>query len=253
MLDVGWIHTDYFLPDNTYSLRTLYCSLFGFWLCRCANCQSGMWWDKLQTVKVRYNRHNALTRFFNVPDGDTLRKEGKPIFLFVRRGQPLNSSTNISRIQTSDRTEFETWMWKQIEVQVEFVNEHPYPVEILWMHGSTGHKKVTLEPGHIASHTTMLTHEWWVRDARVDTRPDSPGRYRLSKASMVAVWKITSDEQYQRLVIHHKKCMDLSGHCPWWEKQRECRKNPDFMKEICPLTCKLCTEDEDVYKSHDEL
>ena len=212
----------------------------------------GLWWeDKLQTVKVRFNRQNALTKFFNIPDGDTLREQGKPIFIFGRRGQPL--SADFPRIQTADRKEFETWGWKQIEVYVDFINNHPYPVEILWMHGSTGHQKVKLEPGHKASHTTMLNHEWWVRDARVDTRKDSPGRYRLSKASMVAVWKITSDEQRQTLIIHPKNCMDLSGHCPWWHGKGECRKNPDFMKEVCPLTCKHCSEDEDVFKSHDEL
>jgi len=88
---------------------------------------------------------------------------------------------------------------------------------------------------------------------RVDRRKDSPGRYRLSAQSMVARWKITSDEKFQRLIIHPKTCIDLSGHCPFWDSQRECRKNPTFMAEVCPLTCKLCKEDEDQYKSHDEL
>ena len=49
---------------------------------------------------------------------------------------------------------------------------------------------------------------------------------------MVAVWKITSDEPYQKLIIHPKNCIDLSGHCPWWKGQGECKKNPLFMEEV---------------------
>ncbi|CAB9531268.1 protein DnaJ [Seminavis robusta] len=214
--------------------------------------EQGLWWeDKLQTVKIRFNRQNGLTKFFNIPEGDELRKQKAPIFLFGRRGQPL--SADFARLQTSNRLEFEKWMWKQIEVTVEFVNNHPHAVEIMWMHGSRGHDKLKLKPGESQTHTTMLGHEWWVRDARVDTRKDSPGRYRLSRQSMVAVWKIKSDEDFQRLVIHPKNCIDLSGHCPWWKSQGECKKNPEFMTENCALTCKTCKEDDDVYKSHDEL
>jgi ShK domain-like len=211
-----------------------------------------VWWEnKVQTTKVRFNKQNALTKFFNIPDGDALRKLKAPIFLFGRRGQPLSSS--FERLQTRDRTEFEKWVWKMLQVTVEFVNNHAFPVEIMWMHGSRGHDKLKLQPGEAATHLTMLNHEWWVRDARVDTQKDSPGRYRLSKQSMVAVWKITSDEQFQQLIIHPKNCIDLSGHCPWWNSQGECRKNAPFMAEVCPLTCKICSEHEDVFKSHDEL
>lgn len=194
---------------------------------------AGLWWeDKIQTVKVRFNKQNGLTKHFGIHSGDEMRRKRQPVFVFGRRGQSLSEAAKFARLQTRDRNEFEKWVWKQIEVTVEFVNEHPYAVELLWMHGSRGHSKATLEPGQFVIHTTMLHHEWWVRDARVDTRADSPGRYRLSRASMVAIWKITSDEQYQKLVIHPKHCIDLSGHCPWWDGQGECRKNPDFMREV---------------------
>lgn len=207
----------------------------------------------LQTVSIRYNKQNELTRFFNIPDGDEMRRIGKPIFMFGRRGESL--SGNFARLQTSNRQVFEDWVWKQIEVTVEFINNHPHKVEVLWMHGSTGSPKFVLEPGERTTHTTMLTHEWWVRDARVDTHHGTPGRYRLSKESMVAVWKITSDEKFQQLIIHPKNCIDLSGHCKFWDAQRKghCSDNPNFMHHICPLTCKICSEETDIFKSHDEL
>jgi len=216
--------------------------------------EQGVWWeDKVQAVKVRFNKQNSLTRHFGIPSGKTMREQKRPIFVFGKRGQPLSEAANFARLETNNRKDFETWVWKQLEITVDFINEHPYAVELLWMHGSRGHSKKTLEPGETETHTTMLNHEWWVRDARVDTRPDSPGRYRLSRQSMVAVWKITSDEPHQRLVIHPKNCLDLSGHCPFWKSQGECRKNPDFMREVCLLSCNHCSEHEDVFKSHDEL
>jgi len=148
--------------------------------------EQGIWWeDLLQTVKIRFNKANGLTRFFNVPKGDELRAAKQPIFLFGRRGHPLSES--FARIQTSNRQEFETWMWKQIEVSVTFRNEHPHAVELHWIHGNTAHNKGTLEPGQESHHVTMLTHEWWVRDARVDTRSDSPGRYKLTKVRTIGI------------------------------------------------------------------
>ena len=90
-----------------------------------------------------------------------------------------------------------------------------------------------LRPGESAEHTTMITHEWWIRDSRVDQRDDSPGRHKLTQETMVAVWKIKTDEPYRDLVIPPKSCIDLSGHCGWWRGQGECRKNPSFMEEVC--------------------
>ena len=213
--------------------------------------EQGIWWeDILQTVKIRYNKINGLSRFFHAPHGDTLRKTNRPLFLFGRRGQTMEPQ-NFARLQTANFDEFNTWMWKQMEVKITFVNHHPHPVELFWIHGSRAHDKGRLESGHTTTVTTMLTHEWWVRDARVDQRPDSPGRHKLSKESMVAVWKIVSDEAQQLKVIERKTCMDLSGHCTWYKSQGECRKNPGFMQVNCALSCNYCSEHNDTYKSYE--
>ncbi|CAB9505494.1 protein DnaJ [Seminavis robusta] len=212
--------------------------------------EQGIWWeDLLQTAKVRYNKINGLSKFFNLPTGDSMRKRGKPIFLFGRRGKPLKPES-FTRLETGSRDEFDKWMWRQIEVQVHFRNDHHHPVELFWIHGQRAHDKGTLEPGHGVALTTMLTHEWWVRDSRVDKRNDSPGRHKLSKESMAAIWKIKDDQQ-KDYIIPPKDCIDLSGHCTWWKGQGECRKNPDFMREVCPLTCKHCSEANDKFKSYD--
>merc|ERR1712174_106623 len=109
------------------------------------------------------------------------------------------------------------------------------------MHGTSGHMKFTLESGESLYHTTMLSHEFWVRDARTDTRHDSPGRWKLADNTCLLSKKILTDELNQKFIIEPKSCFDLSGHCSFWEKQNECSKNPVFMREQCALTCKICS------------
>ena len=197
----------------------------------------GIWWeDLLQTVKVRFNKKNDLTEHFNIPTGDSMRSSGKPIFVFGKRGQSLDEAW--AQIETTNRQEFNTWVWTQLEVQVEFINHHDHPVEIYWIHGSTAHISLTLDPNKSSHHTTMLSHEWYVRDARVDKRKDSPGRYKLTTESSLGSWKITNDTSPQIITIETPVCYDLSGHCLFWKRQSACTKNPTFMCEVCQLSCK---------------
>ena len=126
-----------------------------------ATSEQGIWWeDKVQSVKVRFNKQNQITKQFGIPSGDEMRNSKKPVFVFGRRGQSLSDAASFVRIQTRSRDEWEKWVWKQLEITVEFVNNHPYAVEVLWMHGSRGHNKFTLKPGEVEIHTTMLNHEW---------------------------------------------------------------------------------------------
>lgn len=209
----------------------------------------GIWWeDMLQTVQIKFHRSSELSRFFGVPDAD---KVSYPIFLFGRRGQPLTNT--FPRLATKDRTAFEKWVWQQIEVAVQFVNRHPHPVEIYWIHHTRATLKMTLQPGQSETHTSMLTHEFWVRDARVDTRPDSPGRWKLTDDSSLGSWKITNDTSPQQIIIAAKTCYDLSGHCGFWRSQGECRRNPIFMQESCRKTCKVCTDETTSDGKEDEL
>lgn len=219
----------------------------------------GIWWeDLLQTTSVRFHRSNALTQFFNIPNGDELEK---PIFIFGKRGQTFDSATDHwAHLETNSRTEFESWMWEQIKITVTFINRHDHPVDIFWIHGRRANSKIILQPGEESIHYTRLSHEWWVRDARTDTHRDSPGGWKLTDNNCLKTWKITSDEPEQLLVIPLRKCYDLSGHCSFWEQHRECTKNPSFMKEQCAKTCKFCNTADDPPEEetaepgdHDEL
>lgn len=165
-----------------------------------------------------------------------------PIFVFGKRGQVFQDPSAWQRLQTSNRQEFDTWMWEQLQVNIQFVNHHDHAVEVYWLHGTSGKLKVTLNPGEKAKHTTMLAHEWWARDVRTDARPDSPGRWKLSDSTCLQKWKVVSDTKRQ-YNIPLRKCFDLSGHCGYWKQTNQCRANEEFMKEVCPLTCNHCESD----------
>ncbi|KAG7354777.1 chaperone protein DnaJ [Nitzschia inconspicua] len=207
----------------------------------------GIWWeDLLQTTMVRFHRSNDSTKFFGIPPGDQM---DEPIFIFGKRGNKFNDPETWSRrLQTRNREVFDPWMWRQLQVEIEFVNEHDHPVEVFWINDRRGTAKMTIPSGHSQTHTTMLAHEWWVRDARTDARPDSPGRYNLLDTTILKKWKIVSDKKY-RYKVPLRKCFDLSGHCAYWQLTKQCEQNPNFMAEVCPLSCNLCESD---YREEDD-
>jgi curved DNA-binding protein CbpA len=201
----------------------------------------GIWWeDLLQTVRIRFYRNSELSKFFGVSAEDA---NEKPIFIFAKRNATLTADTapNLPRIHTLNRASFEEWVWKQIQVTVQFVNKHNYPIEIYWVHGTTANLKETIEPNEVSGHTTMLSHEWYIRDARVDTYEGSNGRYKLTADSSLGSYKILSDESPQEIIIAANQCFDLSGHCSYWKMhENACHSNPGFMQEHCQKTCGTC-------------
>lgn len=208
----------------------------------------GIWWeDILQTVKVRFHVSNELTKFFDVTahEIDSIKQ---PIFLFGKRHMifnDINALTKMNRLQTNDRNEFETWMWKQIEITVHFVNRHHSPVELWWIHHHSAHLKGTCQVDQVCDRTTMLTHEWYVRDVIVDTFPGSPGRHKLTKESSLGSYKILNDTDPFIIIIPHKTCYDHSGHCTFYRAHGECHKNPNFMNQYCRLSCQQCNPADD--------
>ena len=206
-----------------------------------------IWWeDLLQTVQVKFNRGSELSRYFNVPSGDEISASGKPFFVFVDKGQPLSEFTTFS---TNNRKEMESWVWRQMHVEVTFVNNHEHPVELYWIDGGKGNHLVTLEPGDTRVENTMLSHEFYARDDRVDRWDGTPGRHKLSTNSAMGSWKILSDpvsEADGNTIYIQSTCFDLSGHCEWWAAapRHECQRNPGFMHKTCKKTCKICTNED---------
>lgn len=201
----------------------------------------GIWWeDMLQTVRIHFYRSSELSKFFGVTATET---NTAPVFVFAKRGSSLTEATapELPRIHTNDRQTFETWVWDQIQVEVVFVNEHDHPVEIYWVHGTRAHLKLLLPPGEASTHTSMLSHEWYIRDARVDTHQGAIGRYKLTNESSLGSWKIVNDTSPQRHRIRGGQCFDLSGHCAFWNNHEgACRTNPNFMWQVCQRTCGKC-------------
>jgi len=207
-----------------------------------ATSSQGIWWEELlQTTAVRYHRSNELTEFFGVPKGEKL---DKPLFLFGKRGQKFRDPASWNRrLSTDDREVFDAWVWEQLQVQITFVNKHDHPVEIYWIHERRAHYKGKVAPNQQWSNlTTMLSHEWWMRDARTDTHRDSPSRSKLTDGTCLYNVKITSDTRTE-YVIPKRDCYDLSGHCPFWNRWgTECSKNPNFMHANCAATCNVCVK-----------
>ena len=222
--------------------------------------QSIWWEDLLQTVSIRFNRSNELSRYFNVPNGDEMNE---PFFMFLKRGTKLGDAFEYDTdkvYSTSDRGSFETWMWSMIEVKVEFINHHSHPVEIYWISGTRATMKEVIKPNSSSIHYSMLTHEFYARDQRVDEWSGSPGRWKLSKNSSLGSWKIgvTGEEGSPPIIdgsvviaIQTPSCVDMSGHCGFWANQAQCDENPNFMKEKCMLTCNYCADSSG--EAHDEL
>ena len=110
------------------------------------------------------------------------------------------------------------------------------------IHANRGEKKATIEPNAEFNLRTMLTHEFYGRDVRIDNFSSSPGKHKLSHNCSVGTWKIL-DDTTRLIVIPRKNCLDLSGHCSFWQRQdRACEINPTFMSKYCRLTCGVCTE-----------
>jgi len=208
----------------------------------------------LQTVSIRFHRSNDLTRYFNVGSGDDMTE---PVFLFVKKGTMLNETfnhedSNSFVYKTKDRESFEKWVWLKMEVTVIFHNRHSHPVELYWMSGNRANIKDTLEPQSLWTHYSMLTHEFYARDARVDAWAGSPGRWKLTSNSSLGSWKIGVEGREGSPPIREdgsvvidiplKTCLDLSGHCQFWANQDQCRENPVFMREKCMLTCGHCSD-----------
>ena len=198
-----------------------------------------IWWeDVLQTVLIRYHNANELTQALHLPKGSELQQ---PVFLFGKQGQRLEDPWE--RISTTNRHELEQWVWNRISVKLVLENHHTHPVEVYWIDGTQAKVKIPhLKPGASSTHYSHLTHEWYIRDVRVDAWKDSPGRWKLTTESMLLTFQLTQPHSPFVLKIPPRTCFDLSGHCGFWAQQNECTKNPNFVNDKCPLTCRQCDD-----------
>mmetsp|Transcript_7494 Transcript_7494/g.15281 ORF Transcript_7494/g.15281 Transcript_7494/m.15281 type:complete len:547 (+) Transcript_7494:196-1836(+) len=206
-----------------------------------------IWWeDVLQTVMIRFHGDTAPDDLSNLLGIDNTKPQTRPIFMLGKQGQTLAPTYHWKRTETTIRQHLEDWVWEHLQVELHFINHHDHPVEIFWIDGTKAKIKIErLEPNESKDLLSYMTHEWYIRDLRVDSRTDSPGRWKLTHESTLLSYKVLSAKSPVYLHIPRRTCYDLSGHCIFWSQRLECHKNPRFMQEQCPLTCKFCDDTED--------
>lgn len=117
---------------------------------------------------------------------------------------------------------------------------------VYWVRDRKASLKATIGPNEKVAITTMLSHEWWVRDARTDTRGDGYTRSRMAADTCLYNIKVTSNTRTE-YTIPKRECFDRSGHCSHWNRRgTECSRNPTFMYEHCASTCNRCTKEDPV-------
>lgn len=115
---------------------------------------------------------------------------------------------------------------------------------VYWIHDRMAQIKGKIGPNEKVKITTMLSHEWWVRDARTDKRKDGYGRHKLTDQTCLYNVKVTSNTRTE-YTIPKRDCYDLSGHCPFWNRfGNECSRNLAFMNEHCASTCNRCKKED---------
>jgi hypothetical protein len=160
------------------------------------------------------------------------------VFVAVRAGQRLEEFTALS---TSRQKEFELWVWKLLEVRVWFKNEHTHDVTLYWLDGQRAQRMANIPPGQQVTQTTMLSHSWWVRDARVT-------QHQLREGTCLGRWTVSSLHE-QVFTIRTRSCVDDHGECEFWAGTGECGRNPSYMRANCRRACQIC-RDEGANASH---
>ena len=204
----------------------------------------------LSWIQVRYNSPTLLTQQFQAP-----RTSDNPHFVFAKKGDQLHKYyifhpkkyRGISDLHEN----WKHWVQSLLQVRGVIVNRHSLPVTILILRDET----IVHIHNHLASDFEIeLSFHSGDRVLAFDSRLDNfPGGRRqhndkiLQHASSIAILDttVTSNREY---VILHKTCYDLSTQCYEWALSRrgrisQCHQNPEFMHQICPCTCEVCTDD----------
>jgi curved DNA-binding protein CbpA len=207
------------------------------------------WQDVLQSVKVRYNNASDLTQFFKVPSNQFAKNENKPFIVFGKKGDRLDQFKIFHPSKNNKygdpRLFLQHWVADFLKARVEFVNQHHSSVNIFII--ANGNKQLlrTLRPGYVLTLNLKVTDQVFAVDERVGTYPGGSGTGKAypPESVMLGNWTISSD--FGPILIQTKKCFDMSEFCPDWLAgfgQQKCDRDPEFMHNICPVTCRVCSE-----------
>lgn len=104
-----------------------------------------IWWeDLLQTVSVRFHRSCDLTRYINVPNADEITET---FLMFLKRGAMLRGRFEYNDSERSGKV--------RTIGEIEFINQHSYPVELYWFHSTSASLKETIQANNSSTHVSI--------------------------------------------------------------------------------------------------
>jgi len=189
----------------------------------------GIWWeDVLQAMQADAGETDVAAGL-GIPPIDPNDLARCPTLVWLNNGTRLET---LAAPEALDNVGFERWVWDRLSVRAAFVNEHYAPIQLMWLHGSSGRDMGTLEPGEVVYHQTMISHVFLARDARVTDG-------LLSDESLLARFEIRSSADIFRV---RSRCFDMNGECKRWAARGECKRNLAYMSRNCRLSCDTCDQ-----------
>lgn len=130
------------------------------------------------------------------------------------------------------------------------VNRHPLPITLFILRdGRIEHLHEHLKSGFEIELNLHPDDRIVAFDSRLDNYPGGRRHNNekiIQHSERIAIFNtiVTSKPEY---VISSKKCYDLSTQCFEWSmtmrgRPSQCYQNPEFMHNICPYTCGVCSD-----------
>ena len=197
--------------------------------------------------QVRYNAQTPLTQRFRAQS-----KSDNPYFVFAKKGNPLHyyHVYHPKRHHVDIHEDWKHWVQSLLLIRGVIANRHPLPVDIFIIRdGRIEQLPEQIKSGFEIELNLHPNDRIVVFDSRLDNFPGGR-RYNNEKivqySERIAIFDtiVSSETEY---VIHPKRCYDLSTQCFEWSmtirgRPSQCYQNPEFMHNICPYTCGVCSD-----------
>jgi len=198
--------------------------------------------DLLQFMKLRYNKDNEMSRFFQAPAHIDTYNGSNPHIIFGKKGDRLDQF-----MVYNDRylhTNLKEWIRAKLTMPMIFRNKHHSNVDLYMVEGSSKRHIRQLKPDGKAKFNLLIGQTIVAMDSRVNKfiSPNTGIKKEVIYNSILGKWNIINDEEFEILT---KKCTDLSEYCLDWLEKRgkeECDRHHEFMHNICPVSCNVCKE-----------
>jgi curved DNA-binding protein CbpA len=188
----------------------------------------GFWWeDAIQTVLVSVgelggSQAGGLLSHFGLSHDARL-----PAVAWVRRDEAMSFELT-SRLSFDD--DFVSWVYDRLGATVRVLNRDHRPATVWWLDGTSAKQQGVVPPGGSFERSSFLSHRWYCW-------PESTQGSLLTEDASLGEITLTRVGEVHELVLK-PKCVDANGHCKQWRDQGECERNPSFMSDACPRSCR---------------